>query len=76
MSLHCTLASDSASAQRFRRLIPLAVIAGLAVLALAPGAITGDRPFQASLCADQQQAPEACAELWRAASAPTDSEVR
>jgi hypothetical protein len=76
MSLHHTLASDPASAQRFRRLIPLAVIAGQAVLALAPGAITGDRPFQASLCVDQQQAPEACAELWRAASAPTDREER
>ncbi len=67
MSLHHTLACDSVGSRRLRRCAPLLLIAGLTALALAPGLIAGDRPFQTSLCGDIEQAPEACVQLGRAA---------
>ena len=69
MSLHHTLACDSPASRRVRRCAPLLLVAGLTAFALAPGLIAGDRPFQTSLCAGLEQAPEACAELGRTASA-------
>jgi hypothetical protein len=69
MSLHHTLACESPGSRRLRRCAPLLLVAGLTALALAPGVIGGDRPFQTSLCGDLEQAPEACAQLGRTASA-------
>ena len=75
MSLHHTLACDSPSSRRLRRCAPLLLVAGLTALALAPGMISGDRPFQASLCLDQQQPLEACAQL-RSTALAQDNDVR
>jgi hypothetical protein len=69
MSLHHTLACDSPGSRRLRRCAPLLLVVGLTAFALAPGLIAGDRPFQTSLCGDREQAPEACAQLGRTASA-------
>jgi hypothetical protein len=69
MSLHHTLACDSPPSRRVRWCAPLLLVVGLTAFALAPGLIAGDRPFQTSLCGDVEQAPEACAQLGRAASA-------
>jgi hypothetical protein len=65
MSLHYTLVFDSPASRRLRRYAPLLLVGGLMALALAPGIIAGDRPFQAGLCGDLEQAPEACAQLGR-----------
>jgi hypothetical protein len=69
MSLHHTLACDSPASRRLRWCAPLLMVVGLTALALAPGLIVSDRPFQTSLCGDLEQAPEACAQLARTASA-------
>jgi hypothetical protein len=69
MSLHHTLACDSPASRRLRRCAPLLLVVGLTAFALAPGLIAGDRPFQASLCGDLEQAPDACVQLARAPSA-------
>jgi hypothetical protein len=45
----------------------LLLVAGLTAFALAPGLIVGDRPFQASLCVELEQAPEACVSPGRTA---------
>ena len=65
MSLHYSLAYDPPGSRRLRRWTPLLLIVGLAALALAPGRIAGDRPFQASVCGDLEQASEACTQLPR-----------
>ena len=67
MSLHHTLAYDPPAARRLRRCAPLLLVVSLTALALAPGLITGDGPFQASLCGASEQGPEACTQLARAA---------
>ena len=69
MPLHHTLACESPGSRRLRRCVPLLLAVGLIALALAPGVIAGDRPFQTSLCGDLAQAPEACAQLARTAAA-------
>jgi hypothetical protein len=68
MPLHHTLACDPS--RRFRRCAPLLLVVGFTAVALAPGLIAGDRPFQTSLCGDLEQAAEACAQVGRAVSAP------
>jgi peptidoglycan/LPS O-acetylase OafA/YrhL len=67
MSLHHTIACESPASRRFRRCAPLLLVVGLTALALAPGAISGDRPHQISLCGEQGGAPDACPNLWRGA---------
>jgi len=42
---------------------------GLTAMALAPGLIAGDRPFQISLCGDPQEPSDACTHSGLAASA-------
>ena len=69
MPMHPTLACDSPGSRRLRRCAPLLLVVGLTALALVPGVIAGDRPFQTSLCGDLEQAPEPCAQLGRAPSA-------
>ena len=69
MPLHHTLACDSSGSRRLRRYAPLLLVVGLTALALAPGVIAGDRPFQTNFCGDLAQAPEACAQLARTAAA-------
>jgi hypothetical protein len=66
MTLHYTLACDSPGSRRLRRYAPLLLVGGLVALALAPGFLAGDRPFQTDLCDDLEQAPGACAQLARA----------
>jgi len=68
MTLHHSIACDSPAARRLRRCVPLLLVAALTAVALAPGLIAGDRPFQQSLCRDHE-ALDACALLWRAAGA-------
>jgi peptidoglycan/LPS O-acetylase OafA/YrhL len=68
MSLHYTLACDSPASRRLRRCAPLLLVVGLTTLALAPGIISGDRPFQTSLCGYPEQALEACTQLRRTGS--------
>ena len=75
MPLHHTLACDSVASRRWRRYAPLLLIAGLTALALAPGLIAGDRPFQTSLCGDSEQAPELCAQLRRVAMRSHEAEL-
>lgn len=67
MSLHHTIAWDPPTSRRWRWCAPLLLVVGLAALVLAPGTISGDRPFQISLCGDQQGGLDACAQRWRAA---------
>ena len=45
------------------------LVLGLTALALTPGVIFGDRPFQISLCGDHGNGLEACAQHWRTALA-------
>ena len=68
MPLHHTLACESPGSRRLRRCAPLLLVAGLTAFALAPGLIVGDRPFQASLCVELEQAPEACVSPGRTAT--------
>lgn len=66
MSLHHSLARDPSACRRLRWCAPFLLVLGLMALALVPGRIAGDRPFQTSLCGHLEQAPEACAQLTRA----------
>lgn len=70
MSLHHSIASEAPAARRFRRCAPLLLILGLTALALLPGLVAGDRPFQQSLCGDHEEL-DACARVWRFAGAST-----
>ena len=69
MSLHHALACEPPASRRLRWLAPLLVVAGLTMLALAPGLIAGDRPFETSLCGHVEDAAATCAQLERTASA-------
>jgi hypothetical protein len=69
MPLHYTLACEPPAGRRFRRWAPLLLLLGLTAVALAPGLIAGDRPFQTSLCDGFDQVPEACALRERTVSA-------
>jgi hypothetical protein len=69
MPLHYTLASEPPACRRFRRWAPLLLLLWLIAVALSPGLIAGDRPFQTSLCDYFEQVPEACASLERTISA-------
>jgi hypothetical protein len=69
MSLHHALACEPPTSRRLRWLAPLLLVVGLTALALAPGLIAGDGPFETSLCADLGAASDACAQLERTASA-------
>jgi hypothetical protein len=75
MTLHHALACDSPASRRLRRYAPLLLVGGLMALALAPGIIAGDGPFQAGLCGDLQQPTEACAQLARAAMHELEAEL-
>jgi hypothetical protein len=68
MSLHPSIARESPATRRLWRCAPLLVVAALSAATLAPGLIAGDRPFQRSLCGNQE-ALDACARLWRTAAA-------
>jgi hypothetical protein len=72
MLLNHAIACDSRTARHLRRCAPLLVAMGLAALALTPGMISGDRPFQISLCGDQQEGADVCAALALTASAERD----
>lgn len=74
MPLNPSIACESPRSRRLRRCAPLLLVVGLTAAALAPGLIAGDRPFQRSLCLDHERL-DACAQLWRTASAGRD-EVR
>jgi hypothetical protein len=69
MPLHYTLAAEPPAWRRFRLWAPLLLLLWLIAVALSPGFIAGDRPFQTSLCDDLVQVPEACASLERTLSA-------
>ena len=69
MSLHHTIACDPPASRRWRRCAPLLLVVGLTALALAPGVIFGDGPYQISLCGDHEDGLDACAQRWRAALA-------
>lgn len=60
MSLSFSIASDSRTSRRLRRCAPLLVVLALMALALVPGMISGDRPFQISLCGDGQESLATC----------------
>lgn len=60
MSLSFSIASDTSTSRRLRRCAPVLVVMGLMALALTPGMISGDRPFQISLCGDGQEPSAAC----------------
>lgn len=75
MPLHHTLVCDSPGSRRLRRSAPLLLVGGIMALALALGIIAGDRPFQAGLCGDLEQAPEACAQLARAAMLEPEADL-
>ena len=66
MSLSPRIASDSPTSRRWRRCAPLLLAVGLIALALVPGVITGDRPFEISLCSDQAAGPQACGQAGQA----------
>ena len=68
MSLHHSIARESATTRRLWRCAPLLVVAALSAATLAPGLIAGDRPFQRSLCGNHE-ALDACAQVWRTAVA-------
>lgn len=70
-----TLACDSPASRRLRWCAPWLLVVGLTALALAPGLIAADRPFQTSLCGDLEQPPEACAQLGRAAMHEVEAEL-
>ena len=74
MPLHYSLASEPPAWRRFRLWAPLLLLLWLIAVALSPGFIAGDQPFQTSLCDDSERVPEACASLERTVSAvmPTD----
>jgi hypothetical protein len=55
-----------------RRWAPLLLFLGLIAVALLPGRIASDRPFQVSLCDDLAQASEACALREQTLSAVMD----
>jgi hypothetical protein len=74
MTLHHALACDSPASRRLRRYAPLLLVGGLMALALAPGIIAGDGPFEAGLCGDLQQPTEACEQLARAAMHELEAE--
>jgi hypothetical protein len=64
MPLHYTLASGPPAFRLLRRCAPLLLFLGMLAGALVPGCISGDRPFQTSLCDDLEHAPAAaCASL-------------
>jgi hypothetical protein len=79
MSLHHSISCESPAARRLRRCAPLLLIVGLTVVALAPGLIAGDRPFEQSLCGEHEEL-DACARAWRIAGtstvAPESREMR
>jgi hypothetical protein len=68
MSLHHSIACESSAARLLRRCAPLLLVVGLTAVALAPGLIAGDGPFQQSLCHDHEP-HDACARLWSIAGA-------
>jgi hypothetical protein len=68
MPFHPSIASEPAASRRLRRCAPVLLFLGLIAVALAPGLIAGDRPFQTSLC-DDLEPPAACAPLARTISA-------
>jgi hypothetical protein len=59
MPLHYTLASDPPAFRRVRRCAPLLLLLGMLTGVLVAGCISGDRPFQTSLCDDLEHAPAA-----------------
>lgn len=67
MPLHHTIARDSSRSRRWRRCAPLLLVVGLTALALAPGVLSGDGPYQISLCGGHAEGLDACAQQWRAA---------
>jgi hypothetical protein len=69
MSVSHAIAWDPPAARRWRRWAPVLLVLGLTALALTPGVIFGDRPFQISLCGDHGNGLEACAQHWRTALA-------
>ncbi len=73
MPLRRKRVSDSPALRRWAW-EPLLVLLGLIAVALAPGLIASDRPFQTSLC-DDFEPPAACAPLERTISAATDAGV-
>ena len=66
MPLHHTIACESPASRRLRWCAPLLLAAGLTALALAPGVIFGDRPYQISLCGEHEEGKTACAQLRQA----------
>jgi hypothetical protein len=76
MTLHYMLAEEPPGCRRLRRWAPLLVLLWLIALVLTPGLVAGDRPFQTSLCAGLEQAPDACAALVRTVLATTPPDGR
>jgi hypothetical protein len=71
MLLKPSIARESPISRRLRRWAPLLLVVGLTAVALAPGLIAGDRPFQRNLCLDHETL-NACAQLWRTAAVGRD----
>ena len=69
MSLNPAIACEPPAARRWRRWAPVLLALGLTALALTPGVISGDRPFQISLCGDPGSRLESCVQQWRTALA-------
>jgi hypothetical protein len=64
MSRRASNALSSRSARRLRQCaVPLLVILGLMLLALTPGMLAGDRPFEIALCGEHQGTEGGCAPL-------------
>jgi hypothetical protein len=59
MPLHCTRASEPLTSRRVPRCAPLLLLLGMHTGVLVPGCMSGDRPFQTSLCDDPEHAPAA-----------------
>jgi hypothetical protein len=72
MPVHPAIACEPPASRRLRRWAPLLLFLGLIAVALLPGRIARDRPFQVSLCDDLAPAPEACAIREQALSAAMD----
>lgn len=73
MPLHPAIACEPPASRRLRQWAPLLLLVGLIAVALMPGLIASDRPFQVSLCDDLAPAPEACAIRERTISAAVDA---
>jgi hypothetical protein len=76
MPLHHTLACEPPASRRLRRWVPLLLFLGLIAVALVPGLIANDRPFQANLCDDFEQTGSPCAPLQPTISAAMDADAQ